>query len=275
MKYYKYIANLDAVKSIISGKLKFATIESLNDPTELLPKIIESELKESLAQIRKNGYTKDDLLDLKHQEAIFNVLSPETRIIEAPRTIEDANGIVQMSIYNDFKYLKDMFSRTVNLIGTRCGILCISHRSNSLPMWAHYANNAKGYLIEFNDLEKEFCGDETGLLNKITPIKYRKNKTGVSFKAESYKSIFFEKNIDWEYENESRVVTSLSSCDVTDNENGKIYTRSISKDRISRVIIGWKHPKDCVEKLTNELKSINRNIKVDVSAIKDGEIVAV
>lgn len=37
MKLYKYISSESALKNIVSGKVKFATLDQLNDPTELLP----------------------------------------------------------------------------------------------------------------------------------------------------------------------------------------------------------------------------------------------
>ena len=87
MQLYKYIASESALKSIVAGKIKFATIDSLNDPTELLPKIYESELLKSLEEKRANGYNEDDLLDLKRQESLFRKLSPETMVISAPDSI--------------------------------------------------------------------------------------------------------------------------------------------------------------------------------------------
>ncbi|MGK9369336.1 hypothetical protein ACSSWA_10560, partial [Melioribacter sp. Ez-97] len=100
MKLYKYISSETALKSIVAGNIKFATIDSLNDPTELLPKIYESELLRSLEEKRANGYTEDDLIDLQRQEALFRKLSPETMIIPAPKSIEEANRMIRLPVYD-------------------------------------------------------------------------------------------------------------------------------------------------------------------------------
>lgn len=270
MQLYKYISSESALISIVAGKIKFATIDSLNDPSELLPKIYESELLKSLEEKRENGYDEDDLLDLIKQEALFRKLSPETMVISAPDSIEHANSIVNLSVYNNVDYLKNMFNKTVELMSSRCGIFCLSTRYDSLPMWAHYANNALGFVIEFEDLQNVYPGDETGILNEIKHMDYKNKRSGITFEKGSYNSLFFEKNNDWEYESEKRIITDLSSC-IEWNIGGEvIHIQRISKQHISKVIFGWKIPESTIHKLSKEVCSINSNVKTSVSTIKDG-----
>ena len=270
MQLYKYISSESALKSIVAGKIKFATVGSLNDPTELLPKIYESELLKSLEEKRANGYNQDDLLDLKRQESLFRKLSPETMVISAPDSIEHANSIVNLPVYNNIDYLKDMFNKTVELMSSRCGILCLSTRYDSLPMWAHYANNALGFVVEFEDLQSIYRGDETGILNEIKHMEYKNKRSGVTFEKGSYNSIFFEKNKDWEYESEKRIVTDLNSCKECNIGDEVIYIQRIGKQHISNVIFGWKIPESTIHKLSMEVSSINSNVNIAISKIEDG-----
>jgi hypothetical protein len=272
MRLYKYITSESALKSIVAGKIKFATLDSLNDPTELMPKIYESELLQSLKEKRKKGYSKDDLFDLKRQEILFKKLSPETMIINAPESIEKANSIVNLPVYSNMEYLKKMFHSTVELIASRCGIFCISTRYDSLPMWAHYANNASGFVIEFEHLQEIYKGDGTGILNEIKNIDYKNKRSGINFHNGSYNSLFFEKNKDWEYESEKRVITDLNSCTELKIGDEVIYFQEISKKFISKVIFGWKVPRQIIDKLSIELCEINPNIKIAVSRIENGFI---
>ncbi|SMD31753.1 Protein of unknown function [Reichenbachiella faecimaris] len=272
MNLYKYVSSEDAVKNIIDGKIKFATLESLNDPTELLPRIYEDELLKSLEDKRKNGYNHEDLEDLNNQERLFGKLSPETMVISAPKSIEQANSIVKLSVYDNVDYLKKMFDKTVELMSSRCGIFCISTRNNSLPMWAHYANNASGFVIEFEDLENEFLGDGTGILNQIKDVDYKLVRSGVTFERGSYHSVFFEKDKDWGYESEKRIVVDLASCTTLQFENGKLFIKEIDKRRISKVIFGWKVTGKKIEKLSKEIKEINPNIETVAATIKNGFI---
>lgn len=272
MNLYKYVTSEIAMKNIINGRIKFATLESLNDPTELLPKLYEKELLESLLDKRKHGYNNDDLIDLKRQELLFEKLSPETKVINAPKTIEVANSIVNLSVYDNLSYLKTMFNQTVELMGSRCGIFCVSSRNNSLPMWAHYANNAAGYVIEFKNLQSEFSGDGTGILNQIKKVNYKQKRSGINFKKGSYNSIFFEKDKDWEYESEQRIVTDLDSCLKLETANGAIYLKEINRDCISKVIFGWKVPQYKIDQLSKEITTINPAVKIVLATIENGRI---
>jgi len=274
MKLYKYITSESALKNIVAGKIKFATLDSLNDPTELLPKIYENELVKSLEEKRVNGYRKDDLLDLERQELLFRKLSPETMVISAPESIEHANSIISLPIYDNLDYLKKMFNKTVEIMSSRCGILCLSTKYDSLPMWAHYANMALGFVIEFEDLQSEYSGDETGILNEIKEIDYKNKRSGVTFNKGSYKSLFFEKNKDWEYESEKRIVTDLNSCTKYNIGDEVIYIQKISKQHISKVIFGWEIPESTIFRLSKEIRSINPGVKIAVSAIEDGLVKA-
>lgn len=268
MRLYKYITSESALKSIVAGKIKFATLESLNDPTELMPKIYENELLESLKEKRTKGYNKEDLLDLKMQELLFKKLSPETMVISAPESIEKANSIVNLSVYSNLDYLKKMFDKTVELMASRCGIFCISTRFDSLPMWVHYANNASGFVIEFTNLQDTYSGDGTGILNEIKEIDYKNKRSGINFNKGSYNSLFFEKNKDWEYESEKRIITDLNSCSELNIGDEIIYIQEISKKQISKVIFGWKVPELTIHKLSSELCEVNPNINIAISRIK-------
>lgn len=272
MKLYKYISNPLALKSIVSGNIKFSTLSSLNDPTELLAKIIESDLTKSLHRLRKDGYTADDIIDLKKQEELFKILSPKTMVIPAPKSIDSANQIIRSSVYDNINYLRTAFEKTIEIMSERCGIFCVSSRYNSLPMWAHYADNAKGFVIEFDGLDKFFSGDETGILNKLDNVNYKLKRSGVTFESGSYKSLFFEKDKDWEYEHEKRVITNLSSCNELDIGSETIYIKTIPKENISKVIFGWKREQNEVKILSNEINSINKNLEFSIANVSDGII---
>jgi hypothetical protein len=272
MKLYKYISSDVALKSIVGGHLKFATLGSLNDPTELLPKIYEAELIESLREKRSKGYTVEDLIDLKRQQLLYEKLSPETMKIRAPKTIKSANSIVNLPIFDNVAYLKNKFIETVELMASRCGLFCVSTRYDSLPMWAHYANNAKGYVIEFDGLHNDYLGDGTGILNQIADVTYTYKKSGISFESGSYKSLFFEKNQDWAYECEKRIVVDLASCQNVSIGDEDIFIRRINKEIISKVIFGWKISQTAIKQVMQQVWDIHPQVEIAIATIRDGFI---
>ena len=142
-----------------------------------MAKIIDNDLNESLHRIRMYGYTKEVIIDLKRREELFKILSPVTMVIPAPNSIDKANRIIRASVYDNFNYLRSEFEKTIEIMSERCGIFCISSRYNSLPMWAHYSDNAKGFVVEFEGLEKFFSGEKTDILNKLENVNYRTRKS--------------------------------------------------------------------------------------------------
>lgn len=272
MKLYKYISSESALKNIVSGKVKFATLDQLNDPTELLPNIDENRIKDSLSELRIKGLSVDDFVDLERQEKIFDILSPETKLVSVPKTVDIANDIILSDVYDNYSNLEYMIGRTIELIKMRCGIFCLSERYDSLPMWAHYSNNAKGFVVEFTGLDELFSGDETGMLNILEPVKYTKVKSAVTFERESYKSIFFEKNEDWSYENEVRIITNLDSCKVINIENDKIYCKDIGTKYINKVIFGWNVKLSDVNRISTELNKIKSGLECVVAEVNTGQI---
>ena len=193
-------------------------------------------------------------------------------VIKAPKTIEEANTTVNLSVYDNLQYLNEMFNKTVELMSSRCGIFCVSMRNNSLPMWAHYASNAEGFVIEFSDLEDEFQGDGTGILNEIKDVTYTDKRSGINFERGSYNALFFEQDKDWEYESEKRIVTDLNSCSELKIDSGDIYLKYIGKTKISKVIFGWKVPQDKVEQIFKEVRTINSNTEFAIAAIENGKV---
>lgn len=272
MKLYKYISNEKALINVVDGNIKFATINSLNDPTELFPRLYEKELVESLDRLRNNGYSESDIFDLKKQERLFRILAPEAMMISAPKTIEEANQLIHLSIYDNVHYLKKAHEYTIDIMSTRCGVFCLSQRFDSFPMWAHYANNAKGFVIEFMDLENEFSDESTGILNRIEPIVYKTERTGISFNSGSYKSIFFEKDIDWEYEKEMRIVTEISSCNSEVLDERPIYTKKINKQHITKVMFGWNVADSDYLRLAKEINTTNATVIIEKLSIMEGKI---
>lgn len=77
-------------------------------------------------------------------------------------------------------------------------ICSFSERKDNILMWSHYANNHKGFCIEykFSDLLRS-----SGLL---MPVIYSKKLPGKSEPINI--EVIFTKSIDWEYEHEWRII---------------------------------------------------------------------
>jgi hypothetical protein len=156
---------------------------------------------------------------------------------------------------------------TIRNISARVGILSLSQRYDSLPMWAHYADLARGFVVVLDDLEQSFSGDETGSLNIPKPVVYADQFTGMTFDPSTQDRLFFSKLSDWSYEREWRVVTALTACRRSADSN--LYLRDVDRGHVTGVICGWRAQADDVSRLGSELKRLNPNARL-VSAVLDG-----
>ena len=261
----------DAVIAIAQGWLKFTRIEELNDPSELVPLMNRDAVRDSLVALRRNGYTDKQFRWLAHQEAMLNRLSPETKIISRPSTKQDAHRTLALPIYDDMEYMERQLLKTINLIRSRVGVLSLTERFDSLPMWAHYGAQAKGYVLRFDGLTGEFCGDGTGSLNALRPVRYVKDLVGVTHDPVTQENIFLCKFEDWSYEQEWRVISALSDCQMSDN--GKMHRRRIDPRLVTGVICGWNIPTEEVSPLMSELGRINPKMEVLRTSLDRGRVV--
>ncbi len=268
---YKFVGNQEAVCAIANGSLKFTKTEELNDPSELVPLMNRDAVRDSLTAIRQTGYTEKQFEWLGYQEAILRLLSPETRILSRPATREIANRTLKLPIYDNLELMEQQVLQTIDLIRSRVGILSLTERFDSLPMWAHYGAQAQGYVLRFEGLDKEFSGNETGSLDALKPVQYVKELKGLTHDPSTQDNLFFCKFQDWSYEREWRIVSALSACQ--NYPGGNMHLRNVSPAFITGVICGWKNSEVEVSKLASKLHPVNPKIKVRAASLARGRVV--
>lgn len=123
------------------------------------------------------------------------------------------------------------------------GIYCFTQNKNSLPMWAHYANNHKGIMIEYDA--------ENKVAQKAQPIIYKENLNDIvlSNKSDFKKldTILYDsltvKHSSWSYENEYRIRGREGYRIDYDNNfiTGIYFGMHCSNDEKQKVIEASKH----------------------------------
>jgi hypothetical protein len=269
---YKFIGNPGAVRHLLAGNLKFTPTRELNDPSELLPNVIPEDVRKSLQLLRDQGYSDDDMLSLRQQESLLRQLAPRFLAIDVPTTKEQATAIARSAFYNNLPHLERLLSETAEEISSGVGLLCLTKRNDSLPMWAHYAANAAGLVVEFRDLDIVFCGDQTGVLRQPTAVRYEREHLGVSFDPRSHRSLFFSKFSDWSYEEEVRVVLPLVDCRRTCIDGHQVYFFDIPKHHVVHIILGWRVPAMIADDVVKLAQSINPSVRISRMGIKRGKI---
>jgi len=125
---------------------------------------------------------------------------------------------------------------------------CFSRRPDVLPMWAHYANNHSGFVIEIDEsklieyFEAGFIHDveykdQIGFCD-VSVIEYaaRTMKPRHVHRAQSlaFRSAYFTKSDHWSYEMERRLVLEQSHFKIGDS----MLIRDFPSDCITAIIAG-------------------------------------
>lgn len=268
---YKFIGRTDDVRFLLQGCVKFTPISELNDPSELLPNVIPEDVNESLGRLRKDGYSDEDLVHLRHQGKLLQRLAPNFQAVGVPNTKEEATTLIRSTFYDNLPLLEHRLAKTAEQISSKVGLLCLTKRNDSLPMWAHYAGNATGLVVEFRDLTKVFCGDETGILCQPISVRYEREILGVTFDPQTHDSLFFAKFQDWSYEQEVRVVVPLADCRQAMNGDHQLHLFNIDPKHIARVILGWRMAPAAIDNVISLVRSINPGVEIVQGRIEKGQ----
>lgn len=272
---YKFIASAEAAKFILNGDIKFTPISELNDPSELVPHMDKMAVLNSLNDLRKRGYSDDDMTHLQQQGRLLQTLAPRFQAIGVPQSKAEATRIIRSPYYDSMEILERLLNETAQEISSKVGIFCLTERFDSLPMWAHYAANANGFAVEFQELGQSFQGDETGVLRQPTSINYQRDSYGVTFDPQSHRSLFFTKFQDWSYEQEVRVVLPLSECKKLELSERTLYTHKIPKTCIAQLILGWNmNPADILV-IQQQVRDHNPDVKISRAQFVHGKITLV
>ncbi|MGZ8191312.1 MAG: DUF2971 domain-containing protein [Methylococcaceae bacterium] len=238
---YKYNKFDEGSLSIIKdGTMKFTHPKHFNDPFDCHPEVDVEAMTKS---------TSEDDAFFKRMAIRLN-LSPEQMDEEKPKLIENL--------------ARQFFSNFSEIINANIGICCLSRNPLNLLMWAHYANNHTGFVIEFSiphiSQSSWTSTEDIDSLNSF-PVVYKKEKpiivTGKASK--SFKEYFLTKSIDWEYEQEERVI------DFIRGEGIHPYNR---KQILKSVIAGMRMSDGDFTELKNTVDNINKEHEMNVTVHK-------
>lgn len=284
-KLYKFLShdseNL-TITGICKGNIKFSKIPDLNDSSEEYAYANFEEFHKSVKEIFGSECPPDVFEKLEKQVDLVDKIFPEKGLgknknaimLHAHRMCGNNPELGRRLSQNEelFKKLESELAQIHKEILNKVGIFCLTDRLDYFPMWAHYADKARGFAVEFKDLHQCFNGDGTDVLHQIDPVKYRGQRGMVSMMPSDLSEIFRTKLEDWKEEHEYRVTELLTQCKF--DEDKKIHLYHIDCKYISRIVVGWKCTPD-------RFKVIKENADVagiDVVRLRmdgDGKIIAV
>lgn len=145
---------------------------------------------------------------------------------------------------NSPKVIDELLER----LGSRQLCLSLTEKMDSSPMWAHYADNSKGFVIAL-DTDKSFFkrgdNDERQGLHKVAYFDGR-----IAEMIDSPYDALISKQADWAYEREWRLYTKAEDADrVISNDDDEIHLVAFPTDVVNRVILGVRSSSSLEENL--------------------------
>jgi hypothetical protein len=253
MILYKYIKSQFIDYVLKDRTIKFSKPSQFNDPFESLP-FIEGGFSEEFITALFVTLSIDELYDsfvdsfddLKFKRTLHSIredLKQGEKNIKKWYSALRANNEFDLS-----QSLKETWSDNV-------GILSLSENSDNLTMWAHYAEDHKGFVVGFDT--NKLISSQNQILIKLRKVLYtcerpklnlfELDETREERNAKWRNNFYFRKSKDWAYENEWRQINKLNTADSSSNEN---YLYKINKESIACIIIGCKMEDNNKEKIT-------------------------
>jgi Protein of unknown function (DUF2971) len=207
MKLYKYVpfARIDCLQGL---KIRLTQATDFNDPFDLSPTydIFSQEDYASFVDV------KNDAGDPTGQKQV----PPEiwSRAISAT-----SKG--QEILMNRYRFMEGTYALDNNeaarlQLATTFGVLSLSQNHDNFLMWSHYADQHKGFVIEFetgNNFFNPLYGHNLPAM--LGRVEYSDVRPHLSYSTLNRPEAMFRKNSIWSYENEWRLVRYLEQSDET------------------------------------------------------------
>ena len=187
-KLFKYEKVTDSrLKTLKSNQLYIAEIDKLNDPFEFMP------IYWDIDKVYQYYISSENFKNLPSQNSLL-------------KTKQELN---------------DYFLETINLFNNSFKIACFSEEIDNLPMWGNYADNGKGFCVEYDFTQLTY---DNVFIKQLMPVIYETEKFDSTFTFKrvldtlvtpgyhpTMYSLFFKniiKHLSWSYEKEWRYISN-------------------------------------------------------------------
>jgi hypothetical protein len=261
MKAFKYLPP-ERIDVLQNQTIRFSQPQYLNDGFEALPyvsglespqninhlfdqtlssRISGEHMEEQLAAGIQEVLKQAPGLDMAPVYKLLNSVSPDKwlEMFVKPIFLEfGPQATVPNSAQTFRKGLED-----------KIGVLSLTSRNDHLSMWAYYAKDNQGFVIQFNDQGQLFENSKSQFqcLRKIAEVRYEETRPEIfPFSALSQTQewveefaikVFLTKSSSWAHEEELRVVKGLQEC-TPKWEGSDIHLYSFNAEEVSNIYLG-------------------------------------
>jgi hypothetical protein len=222
-RLYKYMAggkDRGVLRFFKSGMVRFTQPVEFNDPFEMQPFVkgvadepaIEKQVSEQFDSTLESELAKMMGGFTPQQRAVVNSAISQDELREAVRKQgPELLGLVKLLE----RFATPLVSRRIyDTVNENLGALCLTEEPVNLLMWAHYADQHKGAVIEF-DAQHPFFNRRHGPnddFRYFRPVTYTQQRPAVFLSDSDAIHFFYFKSTEWEYEREWRLIVPLIDC---------------------------------------------------------------
>lgn len=202
---YKYL-DLPRIDILQNSLIRFTQPGAFNDPFELKPSFDLMSKKDISAMneaIKKNCST-DEERKAKTAEELNKMLT--TLAMGINRVTEKIENPVGCYSLNNNEIASSVFD-------SKYGILSLTNDPNNLLMWSHYADNHRGFVLQFDENHDFF---KTSYFDNqefsLTKVEYSSERPVLSYSNLHSPEVYYRKSPCWSYEQELRLIKPLSEA---------------------------------------------------------------
>ena len=253
---YKYLSD-ELVENVLgNGSVRFTPLSNTNDTFEIRttfknfagPKLIKmfedadqivlsDEVLNKLLEISFDDLIKEQGIPLQNRDQLFeyfkNTRGENVKENAKNDFIKNTNSELFSSLNSE-----EQIDKFLEAMGKK---LCfsLSEQADIPPMWAHYANNHKGFVIAFDTKSAWFKEWNNGESKSMLKVHYFDDKMEEPL-DDPYKVIASKKTC-WEYEREWRVHANESQADTIDEAPEEpIHLMNFPPEAVQKIILGEK-----------------------------------
>ncbi|TJZ71705.1 DUF2971 domain-containing protein [Chitiniphilus eburneus] len=250
---YKYFG-IERISFFSEKMIRYTQPGDLNDPFECNPNITtlsSTAERHEFVNLELPSIIQSEYFRLTPEQKAKISLKDFTEILNKKIT-ESHLANIENQLTPDLKRIAyDTFSRKI-------GVLCLSEAKNSLLMWAHYAQNHKGFVVGLDTEHPHFHQkkNETDEFRHLRKVLYSSERPSKSLKSTSPEDMLLTKSSDWSYEKEWRIFRALSESEQKIVQpNFDIHLFSIQPECIAEVLIGARATADTIQSIKNVIRS--------------------
>lgn len=234
-KLYKYMPPERA--SSVLGKLliRFSQVSVMNDIEEFKPPI--------------NALATDAVFQQKFRERA-DALYPGLMDVaekQGPEYMRKLHNQAEQNLLETIKKIYEMNDKNF-------GILSLSELATSAFMWGRYADQGRGFLVEFDSSHSWFNQKiaEDDDLRHLRRISYVADRTPAYLLAVTAQDYLYTKETKWEYEKEWRIILNFNRAASKvgkDNTGTDVLLFAIPPDCLLSVTVGYNASPEFVEQV--------------------------